>query len=133
MKIFEPHFDERIKKAQARAQRVMDGTYDPEDGEDGVLFVMRWIICQHWSIPIFDPYFENRTLDDMAFEVELIRLSKAPSDARTSEILKEAPQSELNSLTDDWLEEDQAALDKKFKEDSMKFMQDGNFKGEEDK
>lgn len=131
MKIFEPHFEERVKLAQARAQRVMDGAYDPADGEDGVLFVLRWIICQHWNIPVFDPYFEKRTLDDLAFEVELIRLSKAPSDARTSEILKDAPKKELDALTDDWADEDQAILDKQFQEDAMKFMQGGNFKGED--
>lgn len=123
--MFEPYLIERMEKAKERAAQIIDGAYDDEES---LFLAMRWIICQTRNMPLFDSYFEKRTIDDLVLEVEMIRLSRQGSSDRGSEILKDAPKEESEGLFDDWVESDNSEAEKKFQEDAKKFMESGEFK-----
>lgn len=122
---FEPYLAERIEKARARARQIIDGQYDDEES---LCLALRWFICQNRNRLFFDSYFDDRTLDDLVFEVEMMKLAKQSSTDRGSETLKDAPKEESEALFDDWVEADTNEAEKKFEEDAKKFMQTGEFK-----
>lgn len=119
----EPYLEERIAAAKASARAVFDG-YD----ESSLIFFFRSLICEARRMGIFDPYFEKRTLDDLVFEVEIIRLARTSKETKASELLKAVPKEEAEGMFDDWVDADTAAVDSKFDEDAKKFMQSGEFK-----
>lgn len=123
--LLEPFLMERIDAARDRAQKIYDGVYEDEAT---LVDVMKWVICQNRNMAFFDPYFDARTLDDLVFETEMIRLYKQDKSTRGSDILKEAPKAESEGLFDDWVEADTAKAEKQFEEDSKAFMQSGDFK-----
>jgi hypothetical protein len=70
MQIYEPHLEERIKKAEKRAKSIMSG--QAED-EEGLILLYRFLLSQRYHIGIFDNYFVERTIDELALEVHLWR------------------------------------------------------------
>lgn len=121
----EPHIIERIEAAKEKARHLVDGDYDDEES---LLYVLRWKLCLARGWGFFDPYFKDRTLDDLVFENEMIRLSSQSSTSRGSEVLSSASVKERESLFDDWADADTKIVDQKFDEDAKKFMETGEFK-----
>ena len=75
--------------------------------------------------PFFWTYLDDKTIDDMVFELELINLSKKNNVQRGSEMLQTAPKEETDKLFEDW---DAVAPPKEALADDLKFMQTGEFK-----
>ena len=121
----EPYLMERIDAAREKARKLIDGQYDDEES---IVLVLRWFICQARNLGFFDPYFEKRTVDDLVFETEMIRLSRQANTARGSDALKEAPKKEAEALFDDWAAADTTNAEKQFEDDAKKFMNSGDFK-----
>jgi hypothetical protein len=129
---WEPFLEERIEAARQKAQRLRDGIVEIMEEFE---LSLRVFISTHYTIPLFDTYFEERTLDDLIFEVEVIKLkqSAAPSGSNT---LKENAK-EAEGLFDDWIEDDEKKavglgnVDLKndpFFNDAKAFMESGEFK-----
>jgi len=129
----EGDIDDRIKLAKQRAESVYYGHSDVL--EDQVMR-LQFLLSREYNMPLFSDYFEKRTLDDLIFEMELIKLSREPATDKMSDIMKdEGKKKELESLFDDWTEENTVDLsdttgydeNEVFKE----FMETGEFITEE--
>jgi hypothetical protein len=122
MKVFEPYINERIELAKAKAQKVLT---NPETEEE-LLITLRLFLSRHYGMPLYDEYFLKRTLDELIFEIELVRGVVKDSVSKTSELLSSNKQ-EAEGLFDDWKDADISSspeLDKAAEE----FMKTGNFK-----
>lgn len=64
----EPYLAERIEAAKKKAKQIIEGKIDDETD---LRLVFQFVLCQKYNIPIFSPYFEERTLDELMFEVYL--------------------------------------------------------------
>jgi hypothetical protein len=124
----EPFLLERIEKAKKLAKSLIDGDFEDEES---LKMLMRFRLSRELSKGYFDDYFDKRTLDDLVFELELIKLSSRPADSRGSDMLKESPK-EAEALFDDWVEEDDKGIESTFEQDALKFMQSGDFKETEE-
>jgi hypothetical protein len=122
IKYLEPHLVARIEAAEQKARDLIEGRGNDEDALEGVL---RWRLCLHYGQPFFWTYLDDKTIDDMIFELELIKLSKKNNVERGSEMLQTAPKEEQDKLFEDW---DTVAPPTKTLEDDLKFMQTGEFK-----
>lgn len=126
--IFEPNLEERIDQAKERARRIM--TKDHKTLADTVLY-LQIVLANHYGIPIFDPYFKEKTIDELIFEVEVVNLSKESSAATGSKLLKEDEEGAAG-LFDDWAEADlKSGQETQWQQEAQQFMETGKFKGEE--
>jgi hypothetical protein len=73
----EPFLTERIEAAKKKAKQIIDGKIDDESD---LRLVFQFVLCQKYNIPIFDEYFEERTLDELMFEVYLHKEATIKSD-----------------------------------------------------
>jgi hypothetical protein len=73
----EPYLAERIEAAKKKAKQIIDGKIDDESD---LRLVFQFVLCQKYNMPIFDPYFEERTLDELMFEVYLHKEVAAKAD-----------------------------------------------------
>jgi hypothetical protein len=129
----EGDIDDRIKLAKQRAESVYYGHSDVL--EDQVMR-LQFLLSREYNMPLFSDYFEKRTLDQLIFEMELIKLSREPATDKMSDIMKdEGKKKELESLFDDWTEENTVDLsDTTGYDEEMvfkEFMETGEFITEE--
>jgi hypothetical protein len=120
----EPFLVERIENAKLSAKKLIDGDFEDEESLKSLI---RFRLSRELNKGYFESYFDDRTLDDLVFELELIKLSSRPADSRGSDMLKEAPK-EAEALFDDWVEEDNKEAEKSFENDALQFMNSGEFK-----
>jgi hypothetical protein len=73
----EPYLAERIEAAKKKAKQIIEGKIDDEND---LRLVFQFVLCQKYNIPIFSPYFEERTLDELMFEVYLHKEATIKSD-----------------------------------------------------
>ena len=129
----ELHLEERIIAAKAKAQRIKKAI-DIDTIEDAEL-VVRYVLSKHYNIPLFDKYFDDRTLDELFFEAELV-LPEKPAVESASEAIKEN-KAEVDGIMDEfgeWLDKTDQPLDPAAAVDpffamAQKFMQTGDFAG----
>jgi len=127
---FDPWVEERSEEARAKAKRIFDGEYS---NFDDVLFMLKFQISRHYNLPIFDPYFSERTFDDLVFELELINLQRMPAEKRVTETVN-ANKEEAKEIFDDFTAEDDfvdmplPTKDGKFENIADQFMKTGEFK-----
>ena len=126
----EPFLDERLEAASEFARKIVnrdiDNIYDFQ-------FVLRMVIAEARHMGIFDKYFDDLTIDQLAFEAGILKESREPTREQTSETIK-AHTEEAESLFDEWIDEDLPTNFGEDMEDSVakEFMQTGKFKGEDD-
>lgn len=77
----EPYLEQRIEAARLKAKNIIDGKI--EDEYD-LRLVFQFVLCQKYNIPIFDTYFEERTLDELMFEVYLHKEATIKADPELS-------------------------------------------------
>lgn len=121
----EIYIDERVERAKKRARGLIEG--NPETPSD-VIYLLRSVLCEYYKKPLFDPYFEERTLDELIFEIELVvNRNKADNVARGSELLKNNPK-EAEELFADWdkLDEEGSVIDDNFLKAAENFMNTGS-------
>jgi hypothetical protein len=122
-----PDLESRIRDAREIAVRVHSGASD--DHEEIQLSVI-WFISRYYKIPIFSAYFQERTLDDLIFEAELIKLESTPRNEMTSNLLNDK-KDEAAALFDDMIADefqDVVPNKEQFDQDAINFMKTGNFK-----
>ena len=129
----EQHLEERIKVAKAKAQRIKKAIdiYTVEDAE----LVLRFVLSRHYNMPLFDKYFDDRTLDELFFEAELVLPEKAASENISAAV--EDNKEEVTELINDfeeWIDKTDAPLDPAAQDDpffdmAKKFMETGDFAG----
>lgn len=120
---YEPHTDERVAAAQAKAQRILTGTVETEAE---FILALITIIDRDKKLGLFCDYYKNRTLDELVFEAEIVRgkpLEAAEAGHRAIEGAGQDAKTELG----DWIEKELTA-DADFMKDAEKFMQTGEFK-----
>lgn len=140
---FEGDIAKRIEKAKAAARAIVDGS---DNSLDGAHFVLRAILSKRYNMPIFHEYFENKSFDELVFEIEIFNALEETNTKRGSNALKEN-KAEAESLFDDWAEDD-APVDpsvtdewtdagttskgeiKQWDKETEEFMKTGKFKGE---
>jgi hypothetical protein len=122
---FEPYLQERIDAAKEKARKIVAGEVE---SEKELVEAMVLVLSRHYGLPFFDSYFEDRTFDDLIFEVELLKLSRQSNSEQGSGMLAAASKEEKESLVDDWVEADMASVNKQAEEDAKRFMETGNFK-----
>ena len=62
----EPFLEERMKEAQERAKKIAHGSLTSEDDLQEFFKIQ---LSRRYGLPLYDTYFDNRTLDQLAFEV----------------------------------------------------------------
>jgi len=123
---FEGDIEKRIEKAKKRAESLLSAS--PEDPSD-FIYSLRIILCREYKIPLFDKYFEDRTIDELVFEIELLRGLTKNNVEKGSDLLKN-DSAEASALFDDFVEQDSeqiGGVDDSFMEEAKKFMETGNF------
>lgn len=127
-KYHEPHSEERSKAARAKAERVFNANYG--DSMEEALLFLRFVISRHYSIPIFSDYFTDRSLDDLIFESELIRLQTVPIEVQKSEVVKSNKEEAESIFPDEWEDVEPPANggDQVFNDLATEFMQKNEFK-----
>lgn len=73
----EPYLNERIEAAKTKAKQIIDGQVE---NEEDLRLIFQFALCQKYNIPVFDSYFEDRTLDEIMFEVYLHKESARRND-----------------------------------------------------
>lgn len=107
----EPHLEERIKAAKARAKRIKYNI-DINSLEDAEM-VLRFVLSRHYGMPLFDKYFDERTLDELFFEAELVLPEKAQTPEDLSNVVNDNKE-EVSQLADEfeeWIDRSDAPLD----------------------
>jgi hypothetical protein len=123
--MFEPHLEERIDAAKEYARAIMTKQHKTMD--DMILY-LQITLAKHYGWGIYDPYFKDKTIDQLIFEVEVITMNTQSSPEVASALLKEGGK-EAEGLFDDMVEADMkvAMSDDEWKTTAAKFMQTGEF------
>jgi hypothetical protein len=119
----ETFIQQRIELMQKKAQRIKDGLVE---NDDDFINVLRFRLSQAYNIPFFDSYFSQRTLDDLIFELELLK-SVGDKTSEVSESLKAFAESGEDLFADLSPENDQ------FMQNAHEFFQTGEFIQPKDK
>jgi len=117
---------ERIDAAKEKAAKVRNAQ-KIETIEEAEM-VLRYVISKHYNIPFFDKYFDDRSLDDLVFEVELIMPDRSSAPETISEKIKENKE-EISQLADEFekMIDDTESVDDGFDDMAKQFMETGNF------
>lgn len=112
----EPYLAERIEAAKKKAKQIVEGKIDDEND---LRLVFQFVLCQKYDIPIFSPYFEERTLDELMFEVYLHKEATIKSDP---ELAKEDAAETIRSEAgkDEYWEDLEMQTDEEFLEQAKK-------------
>jgi len=124
--IFDGDLKQRIEKAQEKAQRIISGKTD--DREE-IMLSIRLVLAEHYNMPLFHKYFEDRTLEDLVLEIEIVTRNKVPGAERGSQLLSDNKE-QAEGMFDDWIEEDMSEppmSDDEWQETAKKFMETGEF------
>jgi hypothetical protein len=89
----EPYLEKRIEIAKAYARRIANGIVEDEIDLE---MVYRMSLSEKYSIPFFSNYFDDKTIDQLAFEVFLIRERSTPVVETVSDEIKK----QANTLAD---------------------------------
>lgn len=102
---FEPFINDRIEAAKEKARRIRDGIIETIEEFE---LSLRIFIGNYYKIPIFHKYFNDRTLDDLIFEAEIIRLiiNNSDGEPRGAELLRKNRE-EAEELFSDWIKEEE--------------------------
>lgn len=110
----EPNLENRIKKAKSRAKKIVEAQFE---GEDDLYWWLVFQLSKYYKKPIYSKYFENRTLDELMFELSLIQEDNKPQEVKASEIIKENMDEAL-SMFEDFEDE----INQSFSEEEMGFL-----------
>lgn len=125
----EPHIPERIEAVKDKIHRIIYAQGEYESQEDFEL-ALRILLSREYKIPIFSDYFNNLTLDQLIFEVEVIKNLTMTQEQKTSEIINENKE-EIASLFDDFEESDnEIQQNQEIGNMYKEFMNSGKFAGE---
>lgn len=80
----EHNLDARSERVQKMAKRIH---YRNPANFDEYVLTLKLILSRHYNIPLFNEYFEKRTLDELWLECEFIRLSMAKETDNIKDIL----------------------------------------------
>ena len=128
---FYESMDTQVVRGKAMALKI-HAAKDLDFSEQ--VLALSWVLAKHYGIPLFSDYFANRTPEELVCEVELIRLSRAPSDKNTTELLnsegKEAKEKLVDDMFGDWIETDNNMPELTERDKAMfgDFMKSGEFK-----
>lgn len=118
--------DQQIELGKKKAQDLLSGK---DLDEKSVELLMRFALSKRYNIPIFDDYFSGRTIEDLAFELELHMYDAKDKNVKTADLVKENKE-EMEDFFDDMAEEDTAQVPPMSEEELkmyQEFMQTGNF------
>jgi hypothetical protein len=62
----EPHLNERLEIAKAKAKAIIKNEIS---SIEELTILYRFLLSRRYNLPVFHSYFENRTIDELAFEV----------------------------------------------------------------
>lgn len=118
------HIKERIEEANKKARKIAIGNVDTE--EELELF-FRMVIAKHRGVLMFDPVFEKYSLDELAFEAQILTFKSEDSNTpeQLSQIIEDNKE-EAEDLFSDW-EEEVTLGEKDFSPEEMEFMNSGKF------
>lgn len=135
----ETDMNERIERAKNQARAIVDGT---DNSEAAIHYILRSVLSRRYNMPIFDDYFESRSIDELVFEIELWRALEETGAKRGGDLLKENKE-EAESLFDDWAADEEPVpvsdewndtttkeLGNSWDKEAESFMKSGKFKGE---
>lgn len=111
----EPNLEQRIKKAKDRAKKLVDTDFQNEED------LHWWLVFQlskYYKMPIYSEYFQDRTMDELMFELSMIQEDNKPKDVKSSEIVNENLE-EAQGIFDDFEDE----FNQSFSEDEMGFLE----------
>lgn len=123
----EPFIIERIEKVKKYVDQLVNGELTDEES---FIRVLKWNICSYYKIPFFHKYFDDRTLEDLLFESEMIKKtteSRGDQVKRASNMLQGASKEDIDAIVGKWEDEDIVVDDAQLQRD-LEFMQSGEFK-----
>lgn len=124
----EPFLQDRIEEARRYAEKVHNGLIDTEAE---LAMVFRMVISDHYKIPIFHSYFDERTFDELAFEAHLINLAKTPAIEQASSLISKNLAEAAAIAEQAWEDIDGLVPDEEELNRMINFMNTGKFEGEE--
>lgn len=102
----EPFLEERVKTAQERAKKIAHGSLSSEEELQDFFKIQ---LSRRYGLPLYDSYFENRTFDELAFEVFVQKEFDAKEAGATSgyaeEKLVETSEEERDDMFADLVED----------------------------
>lgn len=124
----EPHLTERLDEALAKARRLIDNKI--ESLED-LNLAFRVVISDRYDIPLFDPYFADKTMDQLAFEAFFIRERQTTGAATASKVISDNQEEAAKAVEDQFAEfEELQKPSEAERKQWADFMDSGKFPGE---
>ena len=121
----EKFLERRIEQAKEYAAKIASGL---GDSEQDIEITYRMFLSEHYSLPIFDEYFEKRTFDQLAFEVYLIKRRKEPVLENVAETISQNLKEAADAASTGWDDVDVSDAEL---ERMSKFMETGEFEGQQ--
>lgn len=115
----------QLERGKEKASKVF---HNKDLSFDEQILALRFFLSRHYNIPLFSKYLTNRTVEEIIFEVELIKLSRTPTAQNTSALMNENKK-EIESMFDDFVEQDAEPFEITDKDKQIfgEFMKTGEF------
>jgi len=126
----EPYLKERLDAALEKAKRLLSGK--TETLED-LNLSLRAIISNHYNIPLLSSYYDDKTLDDLAFEVFYLKERNTTGSQTVSQAAQDNPEEISKVIEDQFAEFEDFKMPEPNEEEKQRmkdFFNTGKFKGE---
>jgi hypothetical protein len=126
----EPYLDERLDLALEKARRLIQNKIE---SQDDLWMAFRIIISDHYGIPLFDKYFEDKSIDQLAFEAFFIKERAISAADTASKQISDNTDLAAQAIEDDFAAFEKVDLPQPSEEERqrmLEFMNTGKFPGE---
>lgn len=110
---------ERIEEAQKNARRIAIGDLQSEEEIENFF---RMVIAAARSVPMFCKELKDYSLEELAFEAEIVSFKGGDSTEQLSKIIEDN-KTEAENLFDDW----ETQTEMEFSDSDLDFMNEGKF------
>lgn len=123
----EPFLSERLDQALAKARRLVQNNI--ETMED-LNLALRSTISGYYGFPLFDKYYDDKTLDQLAFEAFYIKERNTTGSQTAAQEAAANPDEAIQAIENDFAAFDMPEPSDEEKQRMKDFMKNGKFPGD---
>lgn len=124
----EPFLTERLDLALAKARRLVQNNIE---SLDDLNMALRAAISNYYGFPLFDKYFEDKTIDQLAFEAFYIKEKNTTGSQTAAQEAAANPDEAIRAIEDDFAAFEMPEPSPEEKKKMVEFMQSGRFPAEQ--
>jgi len=126
----EPYLKERLDAALEKARRLVQNKIETVDDLN---MALRVTISEFWGFPLFDKYYDDKTIDQLAFEAFFIKERNTTGAQTVAQEAAEHTEDAVKAIEDDFAAFESFEPKKPTAEERQQmldFMSSGKFPGE---